>query len=138
MNIQTTLGILLFALILISCEKENEQIISTSDLLIGNWINPEYEDTFVTYSKSQGLINDQYGFTCNSDLSFVERKNAGWCGTPPISYADFNGTWIENDSIIEISVGYWGGKVEYQWKIIQIDNQSLKVLQLSAEYELEN
>ncbi len=71
MKIKIIFGISLLALILISCEKENEYFTNIPDLLIGYWINPQYEDTIVTYSKSQKLINDQYGFTCNSDFSFV-------------------------------------------------------------------
>jgi hypothetical protein len=138
MKIKTIFRISLLVLILISCEKKNDYFKKSSDLFIGNWINPQYEDTIVTYSKSEKLILDQYGFTCNTDFSFVERKNAGWCGTPPISYSDYTGTWIENDSIVDISVGYWGGIVEYKWKVLSIDNQALKILQLSVDYNSNN
>lgn len=65
---------------------------------------------------------------------FIERKNAGWCGTPPIAYADFNGSWAKNDSLIDITVDYWGGVANYHWKIISIDNNNLILCKLKEEY----
>jgi hypothetical protein len=135
---KTFFKISLLAVMLISCEMVDEDYANTSDLLMGSWINPQYEDSIVTYSKATELLTDQYGFTFNVDYSFIERKNAGWCGTPPITYADFTGVRIENDSIVDISVDYWGGTAEYKWKVLSIDNQAMKIIQLSADYNFEN
>ena len=70
-------------------------------------------------------------------MGFSTNKNAGWCGTPPISYADFEGTWKKSDSTISITVGYWGGLLDYQWKIVSIDNKSLTIVKLQEEYRNE-
>jgi hypothetical protein len=120
-------------LVLIACEKNDESINNDSVKLIGNWINPVAIDTVWKYQKASSLRNNDYGFSIKSNQLFVERKNAGWCETPPISYADFDGTWEMNDSIINITVAYWGGLLNYQWKIISIDNRNLTIYRLKEE-----
>jgi hypothetical protein len=129
--------IFLLACSLFACEKNNENTPGTDVLLIGSWFNPQYNDSIVIYERSKGLVDNEYGFSFNGDNSFIERKNAGWCGTPPISYADFDGTWTRNDSIVEITVGYWGGTAEYSWKILAVDGASLKLERLDEIYYLE-
>jgi len=130
--------ILLFAFSIIACEKNNENAAATTDHLIGSWFNPQYNDSIVTYERSEGLIDNEYSFSFKKDKTFIERKNAGWCGTPPISYADFNGTWGKNDSIIEITVDYWGGIAEYTWKVLSIDELTLRIIRIEEIYNLEN
>jgi hypothetical protein len=83
--------ILLFAFSIIACEKNNENEAAINDQLIGSWFNPQYNDSIVTFERSEGSIDNEYGFTFNEDNTFIESKNVGWCGTPPISYADFDG-----------------------------------------------
>jgi hypothetical protein len=130
--------ILISALVIIACEKNNEKPAINDDLLIGSWFNPQYNDSIVTYESSERLIDNEYSFSFNEDNSFIERKNAGWCGTPPITYADFDGTWTRNDSILEISVGYWGGMADYRWKILSLDEVNLKTQSLEEDYILED
>lgn len=66
---------------------------------------------------------------------FIERKNSGWCGTPPVSYSDFEGNWSINDSLLNVSVAYWGGLADYQWKIISLDDKRLTIVVVSQEYK---
>jgi hypothetical protein len=126
--------LLLSLIILIACEERSESIVIGSDELLGNWINPVVADTIWTFERAELLKNNDYGFSFKSAQLFVERKNAGWCGTPPISYADFDGSWTANGSVINITVGYWGGEAVYQWKIISIDNNHLTIYRLKEEY----
>ncbi len=132
------LSILLFVFVLLACEKNNENLAANPDQLIGSWFNPHYNDSIVTYERSEGLVENDYGFSINEDRTFIERKNAGWCGTPPISYADYDGTWSKNDSIIEISVGYWGGTSEYTWKMVSVDETTLIIIRVEEVYHMEN
>jgi hypothetical protein len=127
--------ILLSAILFISCDSDNEVKMQDSDLLTGNWINPVAVDTLMKYERADTLKSNDYGFSFKEGQKFVERKNAGWCGTPPISYADFEGTWSVNDSVISITVDYWGGVANYEWKIINIDNNFLTVYVLKEEYQ---
>ena len=130
--------LLLFAFTIIACEKNTENSAPSNDHLIGSWFNPQYNDSIVTYERSEGLVENDFGFSFNEDNTFIERKNAGWCGTPPISYADYDGTWTKKDSIIEINVGYWGGTSDYTWKMVLVDETTLKIIRQKEDYLMEN
>jgi len=132
------LTILLFVFALLACEKNTENAAPENDHLIGSWFNPQNNDSIVTYERSGGLVENDYGFSFKEDYTFIERKNAGWCGTPPISYADYNGTWSKKDSIIEITVGYWGGISDYTWKMVSVDETTLRIIRIEEEYHMEN
>jgi hypothetical protein len=131
------LTILLVFLALLACEENLDNHAPDNDHLIGSWFNPQHNDSIVTYQRSEGLVENEYGFSFNTDFSFVERKNAGWCGTPPISYADFDGTWSRNDSILEINVDFWGGTTDYTWKILSADEKSLIIVRIKEVYHHE-
>ena len=138
MMTQARLIILLFALSMIACEKSNENLAANPDQLVGSWFNPQHNDSIITFERSEGLVENEYCFSFNEDMTFIERKNAGGCGTPPISYADFDGTWTKNDSIIEITVDYWGGTADYTWKMVTIDETALKITRQQEDYHMEN
>ena len=127
---------LLSALIIIlfyNCEKEdNNPEYSTTDIL-GTWINPEYSDSVITFERTADLVENDYGIKFNNDYSLIERKNSGWCGTPPISYADFDGSWSETDSTITFTVDFWGGIVEETWLIQEVNSEQLIVKSLKWE-----
>lgn len=108
-------------------EYQNELLSNYSENLLGYWISPVYSDAMITYSRANELKDNEYGFVLKPGNVFLERKNSGWCGTPPIIYGDFDGHWYQNDSILNIKVGYWGGKENYQWKIISIENDKLSI-----------
>lgn len=125
---------LLFPLLFISCEKEPELLIQNSNEIMGSWTNLVVNDTIMEFSKAASLKDNEYGFEFKPGQVFIERKNAGWCGTPPIAYADFEGTWQQQDSILTITVDYWGGTADYKWEIISVDENSLKIFKMSEEY----
>ena len=103
-------------------------------MLIGNWVSPLYIDSLVQYTRAGGLKDDDYGISFKSENILIERQNAGWCGTPPISYANYGGTWSKTGDIIDISVDFWGGKVNRKWKVITIDEKSLTIYPVKTEY----
>jgi len=110
---------LVFCILLSTCENEN------SDSIIGHWSNLEADNDTITLIRVDHLEGSEYGFSFEEGGIFTERKNAGWCGTPPITYANFDGTWLQTDSLVEITVGYWGGQVEYRWIILSVDKKKL-------------
>ena len=126
--------LLLSVIAVLACEETIEPMADQSDNLIGSWVNPVPVDTCWRYERAYGLNNNDYGFAFQSDQVFVERKNAGFCGTPPITYANFEGTWAKKDSIINISVEYWGGIADYQWKVISVNDQYLTIYKVKEEY----
>jgi hypothetical protein len=122
-------------LLLVSCNNDIE--INESDLLIGNWINPVTNDTIYTFERSLKLQEDAYGLTFDASGKFTERTISGWCATPPVSYIDNEGEWSRNDSIISVSTIYWGGLVDYKWKVISVDKSILKIYKISQTYRTE-
>jgi hypothetical protein len=130
----TAIICILTTLVLLSCKKESEPLKNETGYLIGNWINAQYDDTLVIFERSDSIKKDDYGFTFKPDHTFIEHKNSGWCGTPPIEYADFNGTYLKNDSVITIRVGYWKGLADYKWKIISVDTNYLSIQKIAEVY----
>ena len=134
MKKQIWMIIYLVLIILVACDEMHDPVSENSAFLVGYWINPVANDTLITYERAPSLKNNDYGFAFRPEQVFIERKNAGWCGTPPISYADLNGTWTRTGSMIIITVGYWGGLANYCWKIISLDNHKLTITRVKEEY----
>ena len=124
MNKLTT-AIILTVLFIVSCNKE-EIITDPDNPLLGIWNYSGFQDNMYIYTRNLEFIDAQcYEF--KNDGTLIERKNAGWCGTPPITYADYAGTWhLLNDTLIHIKVGYWGGTLFYKLDIESVDSKFLK------------
>lgn len=97
----------------------------TNDTIIGCWINQIHEDNTVTYERATALEDNAPGFCFNEDGTLVVRKNVGFCGTPPITYGDYDGTWTLEDSILTMNVDGWNGYVESSWELISVNEESL-------------
>ncbi len=119
------ISILVFSGLWFSCEKTKTS--PDPGKLEGTWVEDHYEEDVLILDKSDEIQEDNYGFTIYKGGKFTEYKNAGWCGTPPISYAD-DGNWeYENDSTLKVVVGYWGGTMTYKLDIIELTKDNLKV-----------
>ena len=112
--------------------KKQELNLEGFDNIIGCWANPVYEydiypKAVILYKRVKTLPANSSSIKFLNDGTLIERKNAGWCGTPPIVYADFSGNWrVQNKNII-IDVAYWGGMEQKTWKIIDVTNTSLRI-----------
>lgn len=125
----------MFSFLFFSCKKTtSEPFNKETNLLIGNWKNQIINDSIFIFTRTSVLIENEYGFTFKPNNQFVERKNTSWCGTPPVTFNDYQGIWAGNDSIINITVAYWGGLADYQWKIISVDNHNLKVYKIKENF----
>lgn len=113
---------------MLSCRKDDFKLKANEGDLVGNWINPEYKDSLMMLEKSAALKPNVYGISFKADGKLVERKIDGWCGTPPVVYKDYEGTWTSQDSFITIEVGYWGGMAVSQWTIISVSGKRLTVI----------
>ncbi len=121
---------ILAVVVFTACDKDDEKIEDDSSELVGYWINPVVNDSMIIYERADRLKDDDDGIAFNSNHEFIERKNSGWCGTPPISYSDYEGIWERSESIVNITVGYWGGTLEYRWEIVSVDNKELTIVRI--------
>ena len=115
---------------LMACSKESIENTAPDSRVFGIWENPTYQNDTIIFTKVGAKEANGYFINFKSDGSVVERKNAGWCGTPPIAYSNYNGSLEMKDSVIHISVEYWGGLSEYKWKLLSVDSGKLSVLRL--------
>ena len=118
--------LLSLAVLMASCKKDNTKI-DNNNLLLGTWSVSAYDDNTTVYDRSTAFT-DNYGYEFKSDGTVVERQNASGCGTPPITFADYTGTWsVINDTLVQIEIGYWGGITSYQLDIESVDDEHLRV-----------
>jgi hypothetical protein len=125
----------LFAIILsllsFSCTKKNIEI-DPRNPLIGVWNYSNFNKNSQVFLRSS-KFSDNPGYKFETGGTLLERKNSGFCGTPPISYSDYPGTWtVLNDTLIRIDVGYWGGSATYNLDIEEVGCDSLKIRIISA------
>ncbi len=123
-------------LLMTGCGKELADLepLGENSGIIGTWVRQGTEQEEVILERSPALNDSLYGFTFMENGTFIERKNAGWCGTPPITYANFDGTWNAlSDSLIEITVGYWGGMMNYQIRITSLEPGELRIRYLYGD-----
>jgi hypothetical protein len=117
--------------VLFSCTKDEIKI-DPDNLLTGIWNYSVYQDNSDVFTRSNEFIND-HCYQFNADGTLLERKNSGWCGTPPVSYADYAGTWtLLNDTLINVVVGYWGGTTTYMLDVESVTENSLKVIYIPS------
>lgn len=118
-----------------SCSDNNETEIKSKHLnsIYGNWARIGFSNSSIILARTKTLTTEGYGLSLTEDGNYVERKNAGWCGTPPINYQNYPGTWKPiNDSTLTVKVGYWGGTTQY--KLI-IDNSKQDTIAIRFVYE---
>ncbi|MBN2699319.1 MAG: hypothetical protein JXR52_10885 [Bacteroidales bacterium] len=125
------IAILLSVLMMISCEDMEYSDIERANLLsdlAGTWVEEGYEKDLTVMERAGMLDPEKYGFIIEPDGSFTERKNASWSDAGPKTYADFEGEWIAlSDSLLEITVDFWGGTMVYYLQIVFLEQDLLKV-----------
>ncbi|OBX27254.1 hypothetical protein LX77_02780 [Gelidibacter algens] len=123
--------LLLLMVIHIGCDTDVESLqINESDKLVGHWIKPVANDTELKLDRANALKKDAYGISFLTESNCIERSS-GWCGTPPLIFADFQGSWKRNDSIITITIDNgMNGLEAINWKIKTLDDQSLVIERL--------
>lgn len=124
-----------------SCEKELAEVDALGENagIVGTWVEKGYEEDVLLLDRAEELDPVKYGFIIQEDGRFIENKNAGWCGTPPITYDNFEGTWeAVSDSLLSITVGYWGGIMTYQIRIVSLDMDQLAIRYFYAENRVDS
>jgi hypothetical protein len=103
------------------------------EMIIGVWVYKDYNDSSLVYQKRSKFNSNESGIEFKHNGKLLKRQNVGWCGTPPISYENYKGTWKKStDSTVTIRYKYWGGMAEQDLLIIKITNE--KMLLRSLDY----
>ncbi|MDP2209036.1 MAG: hypothetical protein Q8K98_09725 [Bacteroidota bacterium] len=96
--------------------------------IYGVWVEANQISDLTIFNKTSGLDSNKLGLIFYEGFELLERNNAGWCETSPISYQNYNGNWkLERDSIVNITVGYWGGIRNYSFRIISLNATEMKI-----------
>ncbi len=100
--------------------------------LVGIWVNKSYENSQTTYVKHSNFKKNEAGIEFKKEGKLIVRQNVGWCGTPPITYGNHNGTWEQtSDSTVTITYKYWRGIAKEDWLILAVSEKQLKVKRLA-------
>jgi hypothetical protein len=108
----------------IGCSQDETIPIDESNKLIGHWINPVYTDAEIQLTRARSLKSDAYGMSFLAESQCVERSS-GWCGTPPLTFSDFEGSWTKTDSVLIVTINNGIGLQDVKWKIKTLDDKTL-------------
>lgn len=105
--------------------------------IIGVWIQVGYQNETYTYKRAEKFEKDAPGIEFRENGKLIKRQNVGWCGTPPISYGNDEGTWsgTGQNGLVSVNYHFWGGTVDATWEIVKIDKQTMEVRVSSFETE---
>lgn len=117
-----------------SCETNKVQL-DSNNLLLGNWVNPTYERDSTIFTRSNTLQEDAYGITFKQNGAFIERSS-GFCGTPPLIFSDFKGSFELNETLIKIYTDFFPNG--FQWRIVAVNENELIVKRELSEQEQEH
>ncbi|QVY64413.1 hypothetical protein [Polaribacter sp. Q13] len=137
--------ILFCATVLFSCEN-NETIIESDNLLIGFWVAPIYDGETITFTRTNSLPTDSYGFSFIKDqkANFVTERTSGFCGTPPLTFFDRQGTWELNSNnlkIYDINItNQFGAEpvLWYNYQILEISETELVLEHIAVAQEIDH
>ncbi|WP_405610135.1 hypothetical protein [Polaribacter sp. Asnod1-A03] len=133
MNFKNIL-LILFTTMFFSCE-ENQITIDKDNLLLGNWVKPVYNEEVTTFKRGESLPNEGYGISFNQQNIYTERTS-GWCGTPPLSYFNTEGTFQLENEIINISKQSF--PTNFAWRIVSLTETELVLKKEFTEQELDH
>lgn len=103
-------------------------------MVVGTWVQTGYGDKTYTYERAQKLDRNQPGLTLKADGTLIKRQNAGWCGTPPITYANNAGHWQQKeDGTLNLEYSFWGGTGILKLDLVEINETQMRAKVL--EYE---
>jgi len=121
--------ILFVFLLVVSCDKNEEKILMpTAESIAGTWIYEGFDNGISEYRRAYELDEDRPGWIFHINGKLTDRQNSGFCGTPPITYANFIGNWqVGTDSIVEMNSKFWGGDMKYKLEIVSVSTERLFV-----------
>ena len=136
---KTLLPLILLLFVLISANQKQQTI--SKKQLIGIWLFEENSSSENSASllKSKKFREDEPGIQLKKNGKLVKRQNSGRCGTPPISYANYEGTWaMTGNSTLTVKYEFFDGTIEEDWKILETNKNRLKIVVLDTRTKSKN
>ena len=97
-------------------------------ILFQKWVFVDSNEEGGRYESRPQWQEDQSGMEFMKDGTMVIRQNAGWCGTPPITYSNFSGTWTKiSKTELALEHEYWGGTIKSTLTIVKLNKKELLV-----------
>lgn len=125
---------LLFAGLLSGCSKQYDP----QNPIEGVWVLDKGEtvsdEVIFSFHRASKFEQDKPGYAFKANGLLISRQNAGWCGTPPISYAETQGGWNKDGNKVKLNGKYWGGTFVTEFEISKLDESQLQVKQVSVKY----
>jgi hypothetical protein len=126
---------LLIFIVFFACENNQEIIIDKNNLLYGAWVEPSYDNETIAFKRETTLPKEAYGVAFSKDLVFTE-KTSGWCGTPPLTFFEIEGTFQLENTLISISTQSYPRN--YAWRILALTKDKLVVKRELTAQEIEH
>jgi hypothetical protein len=119
----------IISLFFLACEEEEKPFIEMNDqLFIGYWMDAGYTDSTQLFRRKSDLAEDAYSFAILTDGTFLENKNTSCCGTPPVVYGRYEGSWLEvSQDTLLVNTEFWGGSMQFLLIIRSVDDKEMEV-----------
>ena len=96
--------------------------------LFQKWVFVDSNEEGLLYVSDARFKEDKSGMEFRKDGTLVVRQNSGWCGTPPISYGNFSGTWTAiSKNEFALSYKFWGGTMNSTMTIVKLNKKELVI-----------
>lgn len=103
---------------------ENKEFVT----IFQKWVFVDTNEEGTLYESDTQWDEHKSGMEFRKDGTMVVRQNAGWCGTPPISFGNFSGTWTAiSKTELALEYEYWGGTMKSTMNIVKLNKKELLV-----------
>ncbi len=131
--ITITLALLFIGLLSGCSEKYDPQ-----NPIEGTWVLDKGEtisdEIIFSFHRAKKFEQDKPGYAFKPNGLLISRQNAGWCGTPPVSYEESPGAWSQDGNKVKLNGKFWGGTMATEFEISKLDGNQLEVKQVSVKY----
>lgn len=119
--------------VLNSCVENDMLTLEAREFPLGSWTVSDWQENGFTLERTDPLPENTFGYHFRRNGKMVNRSHSGWCATPPVVTADFDGKWSLKGEVLKLEMRFWGGTIFEEWKIIGSDAQTVTVERLKSE-----
>ncbi len=98
------------------------------DQIEGRWERIYHDGESVVYARTPEVAKGGW-FEFSKDGELAVRQNAGWCGTPPISYRTYTGGTYDLTKKGKLTMihEFWGGMDTTYHQIVSVTDDTLRM-----------